>query len=286
MRGQFADFKAKFRTELNRKFPPVRKEIDEKKLEFSAVGEVVQHTFSTRKMVAFRGIGLLFVMIGFMLYSTLSYLYLVIAAGIISLALEGVVTFWTRFTRHRGLGILITYLIFIFFLVSGFIIVIPFLVGRGTQILQSIMTHVQGIQHDIMVQGMDVYVRGLRRVPDFLNDDILLYIENTDSASLLQSLMDNLGNIVNLSSSYLKTIGGYAVNIFGNIFSTLGKLIIFLTLSIFFSVSHYEVKYGIKYLFRKTPKSKEKVDEVYEGVASRLKSELLLCLIIGIACYL
>jgi hypothetical protein len=78
---------------------------------------------------------------------------------------------------------------------------------------------VEGVQSDILTQGIDAYVRGLRWLPNFLHDDILQYIQKTNSASFIRTLTENLGNIVNLSSSYLKTIGAYAMNLFGNIFS-------------------------------------------------------------------
>jgi predicted PurR-regulated permease PerM len=63
-------------------------------------------------------------------------------------------------------------------------------------------------------------------------------------------------------------------------------VVILFTLSVFFSFSHFEVKYGIKYLFRKIPHSKEKIDEVYQGIAARLKSQLILCVFIGLTSYL
>jgi predicted PurR-regulated permease PerM len=61
--------------------------------------------------------------------------------------------------------------------------------------------------------------------------------------------------------------------------------VLFFTLSIFFSISHFEVKYGITYLFRRVKHSKEKIDEVYGGIASRLRSQLLLCVFIGSTSY-
>jgi predicted PurR-regulated permease PerM len=211
---QFANFKGKVRTNLDQKFPKPHKEIDDSHLSTQALSEIVEHTFSPHKIIIFWATGLLFVAIGFLLYHTLSYLYMLIAACILSLALEGVIGFRARFTRSRGVGIFIAYLLFILFLISGFVIIVPFLMSRGTQLLQSLMFHVQTIQADILTQGIDAYVRGLKWLPDFLNDDILRYIKTTNADSLVRSLTDNLGNIVNLSSSYLKTIGGYAVNIF------------------------------------------------------------------------
>jgi hypothetical protein len=98
---QFAVFKTKVKKLLNDYLPPLYKEIDETNLASRRIESGEQQSFTTRKMVAFWGIGLLFVAIGFLVFHALSYLYLVIAAAIISLALEGVITFWTRLTRNR-----------------------------------------------------------------------------------------------------------------------------------------------------------------------------------------
>jgi predicted PurR-regulated permease PerM len=263
--NQFANFKAKVKQSWYAKFPVPHKEIDDKHLQRETSSDTTQQqTFSTQKIITFRAGGLLFAAIGFLVYNTLDYLYLLIAACIISLALEGIISFWARLTHSRGVGIIIAYLLFILFLISGFIIIVPFLMSWGTQLLQSITIQLQAIQADILTQGIDAYIRGIKRIPNFLNEEILKYIQKTNSASIIQTVTENLGNIVNLSSLYLKTLGNYAVNIFGSIFSVAGKLVIFFTLSIFFSISHFEVKYIIKYLFRRLPQSKQKVDEVYQ----------------------
>jgi predicted PurR-regulated permease PerM len=230
--------------------------------------------------------GLLAVALGYFLYTSMSYVFLLLAALIISLAMEGVVSFRWRLTHNRGVGIAIAYLLLLLFLFSGFIIMVPFFLSRGTQILQSIMTSVQGIQTAILTQGIEGYIRTSSRIPTFFHDDILAYIQTSSSLSLIQTISDNLGQVVNLTSTYLKTIGEYTVNIFGGIFSIAGKMIILFTLSIFFSLSHYEVKYGLKYLLRRVVTSREKIDAVYEGIASRLKSQLLLCVFIGLTTYL
>jgi hypothetical protein len=150
--NQFADFKLHVKTKLGKKFPKIHKEIDDKNLDIQTLSHIAEHTFSTQRIITFWAIGLLFVAIGFLVYHTLSYLYMLIAAAILSLALEGIVSFWARLTRSRGIGIIIAYILLVLFLISGFIIITPFLVSRCTQLLQSIMVHVQGIQADILTQ--------------------------------------------------------------------------------------------------------------------------------------
>jgi predicted PurR-regulated permease PerM len=71
-----------------------------------------------------------------MMYISLSYIYMVIAAFIISLALEWCIVFWQRLTKNRWAWILITYLIATLFVLAWFVILIPFFFNRGTQLLQ------------------------------------------------------------------------------------------------------------------------------------------------------
>ncbi len=121
--------------------------------------------------------------------------------------------------------------------------IVPFFFSRGTHILQYIISLAQGIQTEILSQGLVAYIQGLTRIPSFIHNDIVEYVASTNSADLINTLTQNIGNIVNISSSYLKLIGDYAMNVFGWLFFAIGKIIIFFTLSVFFSLSLYEIKF-------------------------------------------
>lgn len=84
---------------------------------------------------------------------------------------------------------------------------------------------------------------------------------------------------MNIFSSYTKEYAVIFVSIIGN-------LVIFLTLSIFFSLSHFRIKQVLKYYFRDFEQAKEKIDNIYTSVANWLKSQLFLCFFIGITTYL
>lgn len=76
------------------------------------------------------------------------------------------------------------------------------------------------------------------------------------------------------------------MDIAGKVFMGAGKSMILLTLSVFFSISHFDVKRLLKYAFSRAKDSSRKIEEVYFGIASWLKSQLLLCLVIGVATYI
>ena len=84
--------------------------------------------------------------------------------------------------------------------------IVPFLISLGTQILQHIIIFAQGIQSDILTQGLTPYIQGLTWIPVFIQDSILEYVASINSADLVHTLTQNIGNIVNLSSTYLKLL--------------------------------------------------------------------------------
>ncbi|MDR0859695.1 MAG: hypothetical protein LBO09_01570 [Candidatus Peribacteria bacterium] len=58
---QVASFKEKVKEHRDQKFPHVHREIDDAELELIEKTEDETHPFSTRRMIIFRGVGLLFV---------------------------------------------------------------------------------------------------------------------------------------------------------------------------------------------------------------------------------
>ena len=159
----------------------------------------------TRKVAIFRGLGLAFVILGYLMYHTMEYLYLLIAAYIISLALEGIVSFFSRLTRSRGIGIIIAYVLLILFLIAGCVVIMPFILNRTTEILNAIIGSLQQMQALILQQGVEEYLMGIHWLPEFVVNEMLGYIETADATSLLHTITNNLGNIVSLSTAYLKT---------------------------------------------------------------------------------
>lgn len=248
--------------------------------------EIQEERSFSHKVAIFWAMGLGFVALWYFLFNTLDYLYLLVWAYIISLAMEGVVWFFSRITHRRWVWIAISYLLLFLFLLSGFLIIFPFIVGRGTEILNMIIGDLQATQAIILVWWLESYLQWIEWLPEFARNEILRYVESADTKSVLVAINDNLWNIVNISSSYLKTLWWYAMDIAGKVFMGAGKSMILLTLSVFFSISHFDVKRLLKYAFSRAKDSSRKIEEVYFGIASWLKSQLLLCLVIGVATYI
>jgi len=102
LHDQFAAFKSEVRAKFAKKFPKPLMELETSFGE--SHGKSGDQTMSVSgKIWLFWLSGLAIVVIGFLLHMTLVYIYMLIGAFIISLAMEGVVTFRQRLTRSRGL---------------------------------------------------------------------------------------------------------------------------------------------------------------------------------------
>lgn len=246
---------------------------------------VIQSSKTTKQILKFWLIWLAIVVLWYMMYISLSYIYMVIAGFIISLALEWCIVFWQRITKSRGIWILITYIIATTFILSGFIILVPFFFNRWTELLQSLMTRLLSIESSINQLWLNWFIHNINRLPWFVKNEIIERVQNSNSDSIIVVIRDNIWNIMSTSSSYVKIIASQALSIFWNIFSRITNLAIVLTLCVFFSIAHYDIKYLLKYIFRHIPSSRSRIDAAYYWITRWLKSQLFLCIFIGLASY-
>lgn len=277
------DLKEKYR----KRFPKPNLEIPETHLLEENQAEVsAQSAKTTRLILKFWLIWLAIVTLWYMMFISLSYIYMVIAAFIISLALEWCIIFWQRITKSRWFWILITYLLTTFFVLSGFIILIPFFFNRWTELLQSLMWWLLKLQSALWQLWVPWYIEEAGWIPEFMKEELIQWIQNSNSDSVLTVVTDNIGSIMSTSSDYVKTIAWQALIFFWNIFSIIVDFAIVLTLCIFFSIAHYDIKYALKYIFRHYTNVLPRIDAAYSGITTWLKSQLFLCVFIWIMSYL
>lgn len=246
---------------------------------------IEQSTQTTRLILKFWLIWLAIVTLWYMMYISLSYIYMVVAGFIISLALEWCIIFRQRITKSRWIWILITYLLTTVFVLSWFIILIPFFYNWWTELLQSIMSWLLKLQSALSQLWVPWYIEEATRIPWFLKESLIQWAQNWDSENILKIITENIWSIMSTSSDYLKTIAWQALIFFGNIFTIVVDFAILLTLCIFFSVAHYDIKYGLKYTFRHYTNLLPRIDSAYSGITTWLKSQLFLCIFIWLMSY-
>lgn len=287
LRQSFQWRKENFKRKYRERFPKPNLEKPEAHLLEENQAEITaQSTKTTRLILKFWLIWLGVVALGYMMFISLDYIYMVLAAFIISLALEWCIIFWQRITKSRWIWILITYLLTTLFVLSGFIILIPFFFNRWTELLQSLMSWLLKLQSALSQLWVPWYIEELSRMPGFLKEELIQWLQNSNSDSILTVITENIWSIMSTSSDYLKTIAWQALIFFGNIFSIIVNAAIVLTLCIFFSIAHYDIKYALKYIFRHYTNVLPRIDSAYSGITTWLKSQLFLCFFIWIMSYL
>lgn len=276
-----------FKENFDKKFPvPQMDRPTDHLIEKNQSEVVAQSVKTTKQILKFRLIWLAVVVLWYMMYISLSYLYMVIAGFIISLALEWCIIFWQRLTKSRGVWIFITYLIAVVFILSWFIILVPFFFNRWNELLQSLMTRLLGIESSINQLWLTWFIDQISRLPWFMKEEIIEWLQNSNTDDIVTTVRDNIWGIMSTSSGYLKVVASQALNIFWNIFVRIADFAIIITLCVFFSIAHYDIKYMLKYIFRHMASSWSRIDSAYSGITKWLKSQLVLCLFIWIASYI
>ena len=275
-----------FRENYDNRFPaPQMDKSTDHLIEKNQAEAVSQSVKTTKHILKFWLIGLAIVVLGYMMYISLSYIYMVIAWFIISLALEGCILFRQRLTKSRGIWILITYLIAVIFILSWFIILVPFFFNRWNELLQSFMTRLLWIESSINQLWLNGFIEQIGWLPWFMKEQLIERLQNSNTDNLVIIIRDNIWSIMSTSSGYLKVIAWQALSIFWNIFVGIANLAIVITLCVFFSIAHYDIKYILKYIFRHMSSSWSRIDAAYSGITKWLKNQLVLCLLIWIASY-
>ena len=287
MQESFHAWKENIKDKYGKRFPkPKLDKPTDHLISVNQTSITAESTKSTRLIFKFWLIWLGIVTLWYMMYISLSYIYMVIAAFIISLALEWCIVFRQRITKSRWVWILVTYIIATFFILAWFIILIPFFFNRWTELLQSLMSWLLKLQSSLAQLWIPWYIQEANWIPWFLKEELIQRVQNSNSDTILTAITDNIWSIMSTSSEYVKTIAWQALIFFWNIFSIIVEFAIVLTLCVFFSVAHYDIKYALKYIFRHYPNILPRIDLAYSWITTRLKSQLFLCLFIWIMSYI
>ena len=287
MQESFHAWKENIKDKYGKRFPkPKLDKPTDHLISVNQTSITAESTKSTRLIFKFWLIWLGIVTLWYMMYISLSYIYMVIAAFIISLALEWCIVFRQRITKSRWVWILVTYIIATFFILAWFIILIPFFFNRWTELLQSLMSWLLKLQSSLAQLWVPWYIQEANWIPWFLKEELIQRVQNSNSDTILTAITDNIWSIMSTSSEYVKTIAWQALIFFWNIFSIIVEFAIVLTLCVFFSVAHYDIKYALKYIFRHYPNILPRIDLAYSWITTRLKSQLFLCLFIWIMSYI
>ncbi len=216
---------------------------------------------------------------------SLDIIYAIFTAFIISIAIESLITFLSRFIP-RNLSIILAYIILFIFLTLGFIILIPFIISNSSQIINIILSKITTIQNQIQTQSLQDFINSLHIYP-YIKEKLLAYTNNPNIANNLKNMLStNISNILQTMAQSLKSISWWAIDAVSTFFNTISQVLIIFTLAIFFSFEKEKVVYTIATLSRTPKKTAIKLKKLYFQLWEWLKWQLILSLFIWISVYL
>lgn len=148
--------------------------------------------------------------LGYLAFQSLQILYLILAALIVSMALESVITRLSRFLP-RGASIGISYVLLIIFALSGVVLLIPFIVGHISSLFTSIAHRGSSTIQLLETQGLTGLIQE-SVMPSLWKDSLIEYIQTEGVAQELQALLQsNISSLISTSRNIGGTAGGVLV---------------------------------------------------------------------------
>lgn len=226
-------------------------------------------------------IGGLVVLLAYGLHQISSVLYLIISGYIVAIALERFILFRESLGCKRGLAMGIAYFILVIFMLSGIIVLVPFIITQISKLFQIVLDSIETLQYMIETQWIVALISQLY-LPHVIKQRLLANTANQGRVDLLQTnLTENIDQFISFGSSGLKSAGSFAVSLANSFFSILIKIVIVLTIAVFFSLEKIKVIRFIASLTKYPYQTAEKLETLYTKLGHRLEGQLLLSVIIG-----
>ena len=228
--------------------------------------------------------GVLILFLAYIAFQSLEVIYLILAAYILSLAVEAIIDFFEKRMHSRAFSIVLAYLFVIILIIGWLLFIIPFFLGQVSDAITVLTWNISNIKHLLETNSLSTLVNNANRLPDWFKELMSRALWNPTVGTDIQSrFQENINQLVNIGSTYAKDIGNMAVNIFGWLVNFIKELGIVLTLAVLFSAQKDSVMKFIanlwwekdyKYIFMR-------LERIYKKLGIRLKSQLLLCFFVG-----
>ena len=244
--------------------------------------------FTNRMFLKFWAFGIVVIFLGLFVYQSLSIIYLIFMAYIISLAIEAIIDFIQKRVQYRGIAIFLAYLFVLVVVLWSMLFIIPFILNQFSDIMTIVISNVSHFQQTLATKSLIGIIEDIHWLPWSLKQALLDSFSNPNVVSWIQSQLDqNISQIVNIGTSYARNIGNMAVTALGTFLNFITQTSIVLTLSVLFSIQKDSVmkfiaglggekKYKLVYM---------KLERIYKKLGIWLKSQLFLCIFIGATMY-
>ncbi len=230
-------------------------------------------------------IGLVVVALWFLMYTIFSRVLLIFTAVVIAIALESMIFYIEKKTKKRRLGIIVAYLSLIWLLLSGVLVMIPFLVNQVSDLITVVVAWAQHIEILLKTNTLQDAIQSMHMYSYLQSFGIDL--AEPKYISYLQSLLqNNLSAIITFSSAYAKWAGQVVVSTVWWVIAALTQIGFVLTLSILLSI---EKVWFISFILRLSGDSyvaRKKIDLLYQKLWFWLRTQILLWVYIGITMWI
>ncbi len=245
-------------------------------------------TPTNRVMFKFWFFAMIAVFLGYILFKSLDVIYLILTAYIISIAIEVVVDLFERMNISRWISITLTYILLVIFLLSGFVLIAPFLLNQITEIINIFIVKLNTLQTSLQTKGLVEVLKSSGLLSHYVQQEIF---HDFSDPALVQSIQvkiqTSISKISSMWTSYAQSIGNLAVSFVSGLFSFIVNWSIVLTLAVLFSIEKVSVIKFIASLWweKKYKYIYVKLQKIYKQLWIWLKSRLLLSLYVAIAMY-
>ncbi len=243
-----------------------------------------EKSFTSNNFLVFWLIGLLVIYIGYVLFSSLSVVYLILAAFLISMILDSSVVYLSK-KMSRWLAIVLAYFFVILFLALIAFIVAPFFFTQLAKALNLWLEQITVLQWLLQTQSLwSIIENNLDFLPDSLKIFFIKDVFTPDSiASLQTALQNNISQIISTGTTYVTSLWSFAVKIVTTVFMTITQAIMMFVLAIFFSIEKESV---VKFLSSIAGNNKNhvyvKLQRMYAKLGLWIKGQIIVCAYVGV----
>ena len=245
----------------------------------------ISHRIDMMLILKFWLMWLVVVGIAYLIFQSLTVIYLILSAYIISIAVESVIIFlWNR-GCSRWFSIAITYLFLVAFLLSGLILIVPFLFNQISTILQILIDSIKSFQTLLATQWLENIISSFYWLPGYAKQSLINIIgDPAFNVAIQNDLQNNISQLVGIGTNYAQNIGNIAVSLVTSFVSFITQLTIVVVLAVLFSVEKKLVMRFVSWLRGKEDYNfaYAKLDKIYKKLGLWLKGQLLLCVLIGV----
>lgn len=265
----------------------LEQKLDEQKKQEKKI-EKAPFVFTNRMIFKFWAIGVVIIFLWLFVYKSLSILYLIFMAYVISLAIEAIIDFIQKRISYRGISIALAYLFIIVVFLGAVVFIVPFILNQLSDIISIFIGNISQFQKTLETQSLIGIIQNTHWLPWSLKTALLDSFSNPAVVSWVQSQLEqNIAQIVNLGTLYARNIGNIAVNAVGTVLNFIVQTSIVLTLAVMFSIQKDSVMKFIAGLWgeKKYKFVYMKLERIYKRLGIRLKSQFFLCIVMGVTMY-